>query len=165
MQNKLKTVIQEVQHKKIDLKSLEKSVLDLVQDYGPLNYYDAIQLISEYYEDDFVIPNPVPLTNVNISTEYKVWTEISFTDSNDPVAALSFFIKDTSDTKTSYGKLCITPNGEVQLNYNKMKFVDGNDYANKNILKSNIKKLTCFKNLWKNANVATELIRLLEDLL
>lgn len=165
MQNKLKTVIKEVQHKKIDLKSLENSVLDLVQEYGPLNYYDAIQIISEYYGNDFVIPNPVPLTNVGISTEYKVWTAISFTDSNDPVAALSFFIRDTSDTKTSYGGLCITPNGEIQLNYNKMKPVNGNDYANKNILNSNIQQLTCFKNLWKNANVAAELIRLLEDLL
>jgi hypothetical protein len=173
MSNELKDAIQKIQNKKINNKTVEKSLSTLVDDYGGENYYNAVQLLSQHLGNVFLFTNYISTINTDIELDNKVILRVSFTkSSNEHRASFVFYTKEIfskilqatdDDNQKEFkhylndhlGKLNITADGEVSFDYGKFNG-DTND---------RIIDLIVFKNLWKNANVATELIRLLEDLL
>lgn len=166
MKNDLQSVIQKVDGKNLNFKKIEGSVSSLVEDYGGANYYEAIRLICKFYGHPFVLPNPVPLTNVRISDFYTIQTTLKFwNDEEDPFSCVHF--SDTEDKLRNLGTLIIHNDGSVVLSYDKISpvFNDNTDESlTDGIATENIRRIAEFKNLWKNANVAAELMRVLNDL-
>lgn len=166
MKNDLQSIVEKVDSENLYLKKIEDSVSSLVKDYGGTNYYEAIRLICKFYGNLFVLPNPVPLTNTGISELCTIRTTLEFrNDEDNPYSCVCF--SNTEDKLFILGKLFIQSDGTVFLKYDKVK-PTFNDNADDNLINHvatmNIDRIVQFKNLWKNANVAAELIRVLNDL-
>lgn len=165
MNNDLHSINQKIESKNLNFKKIESSVSSLVDDYGGVNYYEAIRLICKFYGHNFVLPNPVPLTNTRISEHFTIQTTLEFCNEDNPYSYVYF--SDTEDKLYNLGTLIIYNDGSVVLRYDKINPVF-NDNADESLINGiateNIRRIAEFKNLWKNANVAAELIRVLNDL-
>lgn len=165
MKNDLLSVTQKIENENLNFKKIEDSVSSLVDDYGGTNYYEAIRLICKFYGNRFVLPNPVPLTNTRISDHFTIQVTLDFWNEDNPYSYVYF--SDKEDKLRNLGTLIIHNDGSVVLSYDKISpvFNDNTDESlTDGIATENIRRIAEFKNLWKNANVAAELIRVLNDL-